>query len=107
MMTKIKTIMRKLVLAEYTLAAEQYGARHNTPHEAYAVMKEEYDEAYHEMLFLDEALNQEYWRGVMYDSDLTCQVKAREIYEHAVRGACELVQVAAMAHKTLQGYEKG
>ena len=104
MMSRLKKAVDQLVHDEYALASEQYGPKHNTPHEAYAVMKEELEEAQHEVDTVDDKLNIEYWRGVMYDSDLTCTHNAKEIRDHAIKAACEMIQVAAMAEKTLKGY---
>lgn len=104
MMSKLKKAVSQLVLDEYALASEQYGEKHHTPHEGYAVILEEFEEAQHEEGVLEDKL-EEFWRGTKNDSELCCQLNAKEIKERAIKAACEFIQVAAMAHKALQGYE--
>ena len=104
MMSKLKKAVSQLVLDEYGLASEQYGKQHHTPHEAYAVMLEELEEAQDEERILEDKLD-EFWRGAKSDSELCCQKNAKAIKERAINSACEMIQVAAMAHKATQGYE--
>lgn len=91
-----------LVGEEYQRAAAEHGGAANTPHEGYALTKEEVDEAREQM----DAVCQNI-------TDLWCAVKADDlprqrailvnIRRAAILGACELIQVAAMADKSTQG----
>ena len=104
MMSKLKKAVTQLVLDEYGLASEQYGEKHHTPHEGYAVILEEFEEAQHEERILEDKL-EDFWEGAKADSELACKLNAKTIKERAINAACEMIQVAAMAHKALRGYE--
>ena len=96
------------VTAEYDRAAEKFGAKHNSAHEAYAVILEEYEEAMKESKFFVGQLREIYWRKVKGEirwepPEGGC---LEEMYDAAKSAACEWVQVAAMCHKALQGYER-
>ena len=90
---------------EYQRAAAEHGGAANTPHEGYALTKEEVDEAREQM----DAVCQNV-------TDLWCAVKADDLprqKEHLVKlrwaailGACELIQVAAMTDKAVEGFRK-
>ena len=73
----------------------------NSPHEAYAVIKEEAEEAEFELKYANERLS-EFWNSVKHDRyeidmyDCLCAVK-----ECAVNLAAEAIQVAAMAQKAI------
>lgn len=94
-----------LVSEEYQRAAAEHGGAAHTPHEGYALTKEEVDEAREQM-------------GVVCQNitDLWCAVKADDLprqAEHliklrraAILGACELIQVAAMTDKAKAGLEE-
>lgn len=101
-MTKIKEGVTQLVKQEYALASEQHGGTFKSYHEAYAVMKEEVDEAMHEGNIVEDKLNDDFWRTVKADFPFGCELNAKIIMTRAIDAACEFIQVAAMAYKTLQ-----
>lgn len=103
----MEEIIRKindLVAEEYERAAKKFGKQHHSQHEAYAVMAEENDEAMMETAITTRSL-EEFWSNTKRNAEFANQsVVASSIYTHAVLAACEYVQVAAMAYKTMQGY---
>lgn len=95
-MKELKEAVKVLMHEEYERAAERFGEKFNSPHEAYAVIKEEVEEAQKEMRY---TLGQTevYWIRIKENriTDGTLEV----IEERALNAACELIQVAAMAYK--------
>ena len=97
-MKELKNAVRKLVAEEYLRASERYGGRFSSPHEAYAVILEEEEEA------RDEIAEMKLWMRKLWDAVKhnygTRQDEILElIEEYALSGACECIQVAAMAQK--------
>ena len=86
--------------------AKEYGEKFHSSHEAYSVIKEELCEAKEEIDILEDKLDMEFWRGVRCDSDIICRYNAKIIKEKAINAASECIQIAAMAEKTLRGYEE-
>ena len=90
---------------ERDAAIAQHGKFHS-PHEAWAVLKEEVEEmcqevnrgAFQGLLYM-------LWNDVKHDKK-TDQAKLDEIYENAFKCACEAVQVMAMCLKWGEGIEK-
>lgn len=95
-MKELKEAVKGLVREEYERAAKKFGEKFNSPHEAYAVLKEEMEEAQKEMRY---TLGQTevYWIRIKENriTDGTLEV----IEERALNAACELIRVAAMAYK--------
>lgn len=75
-------------------------------HEAYAVTLEEVDEARMDMGDVVDALDL-LWAEVRADDPKNAAADAVELEKAACRLACEAVQVAAMARKTIECIEKG
>lgn len=77
----------------------------NSPHEAYAVIKEEAEEAEYELKYASIHLG-EFWNSVKHDRyeidmcDCLCAVK-----ECAMNLAAEAIQVAAMAQKAIDSMQ--
>ena len=94
-----------LTLKEYERAAKVNGDTFNSPHETYAVILEEFEEATENLEEFDDAFKA-YWSCVK-KNDRTSQ-KDQLIYMHhyAISAAAEMIQVAAMCHKALKGFEK-
>lgn len=91
-----------LVEKEYQRAAAEHGGAANTPHEGYALIKEEEEEAGDQMSSVSKKITS-LWFAVKAD-DMELQAGyLREIKTAAVLGACELIQTAAMADKAVQG----
>ena len=96
--------IHSLVEQEYERAAQRFGEKHNSPHEAYAVIREEFDEVADEANILSDALDV-FWHEVK-NNDHDMQKEALNIIQmRAILGACELIQVAAMAYKAQMGYK--
>lgn len=102
-MEELTKAVSALVGEEYQRAAAEHGGAANTPHEGYALIKEE--EAGDQMSTVSQKVTVLWW-SVKAD-DLTAQLEhLREIRTAAILGACELIQVAAMADKAVEGLRK-
>lgn len=83
-----------------------YGETYASIHEAYGVLSEELHEARQEVKSL-----RAYVKDLMADlpfedrDDLRCDLN--EAYWHALNGACELIQVAAVCRKAIDGLSGG
>ena len=88
----------ELVGEELKDANKKYPLFHS-PHEAYAVLKEEVEEAQYDLKRIEEKLDN-MWARVR--NDLSIENNADSIYAHAVNGIRELIQVCAMAEKIKQ-----
>jgi len=101
-MEELVKAVKVLVSDEYRRAAAEHGGAANTPHEGYALIKEEAEEADDQMSIVGQKITA-LWSAVKTD-DLPLQtVCLREIKLAAILGACELIQVAAMAVKAHAG----
>ena len=97
MITKLRRILDCMVEDELKWARKEHGEKFHSNHEAIAVTFEEIQEAQDEFeIVTDEIEN--LWRCVKYDWAVQNDVLDR-INTHAINGAAELVQVAAMARK--------
>lgn len=112
MMKILKADVERLVKEEYGRASEQHGDRFHSPHEAYAVMLEELEEAQEELGDLTElfarsqnVLLANYWAATRADNYKVCLDAAGSIQEAAELAAAEMIQLAAMAYKAQKGYE--
>ena len=88
-MEELMRAVSALVDEEYEWAAKAHGGAAASPHEGYALIKEEVEEADQEMERLKKKLGFEDMKSM------------------AIAGACELIQVAAMADKGVEGIRKG
>ena len=105
-MTKLITSVQELVKQEYERAAAQYGPAHASQHEAYAVMREEFQEAVEEMNKVGELIEERFWQNVRNNDTELNEGVADVITAHAVLCACECIQTAAMAVKSLYHKEE-
>ena len=94
---KIETLIQE----ELKSANEKYPLFHS-PHEAFAVLKEEVEEANEEFADIFTSLFK-MWSNVR--NDIPLKDNASKIYNIAINAACEAIQVAAMAQKMLYGEE--
>lgn len=109
MMKKIKQGVEALVEQEYNLAYKDHGEKFHSAHEAYAVILEEAEEAGEDLSRVRTNLSN-FWLFNCRKNDKLCEQKLHsltKIKENAILAACEAIQVAAMAHKALKGFEKG
>lgn len=96
-MKELKEAVKALMCEEYERAAERFGGKFHSPHEAYAVILEEAQEAGLELMDLKYAIDL-FWESVKKD-DTEYQDSLRNIEKCALNAACECIQVAAMAYK--------
>ena len=97
-MDKLKEAIKALVKEEYERAAQIHGKTFHSPHEAYAVIKEEVEEADFENDTIDLELSW-LWENIK-DNDTDLQsISLEDIEKFAINAACEYIQVAAMAYK--------
>ena len=107
-MVKLIDEVKECIESEYGRAGAQYGLVHHSDHESYAVLLEELQEAEDEVRFCGSAL-EKFWELVKQD----CKADAFKVnsldlvYTKALLGACELIQVAAMAKKASLTIKKG
>lgn len=104
MMKKLKEQVTKLVDFEIEMANKEHGDRFNSAHEAYAVMKEEYEEAKEALEDAGISLNRSFWISCRRDG-INCARYAKFLESEAINAACECIQVAAMAQKFINGEE--
>lgn len=97
-MKELKEAVKGLVREEYERAAESFGEKFNSPHEAYAVILEEMEEANAEFEFMGADMNW-LWRFIKKDERHNAKKFLKNIELYAINTACECIQVAAMAYK--------
>lgn len=81
---------------EYERAADKFGNQNNSPHESYAVILEEYEEALAEAQSFEKNLRG-FWNGVKANTSTNCQLQ--QMQRIAEKAAAEWIQVAAMCYK--------
>lgn len=96
-MNAVKEDVEALVEKELLAANERYPLFHS-PHEGYAVMLEEYDEAKDALDALGDLLGQT-WEAVKGDNAGALRIAGDALRRAAMSAACEHIQVAAMARK--------
>lgn len=99
-MNKLKDGVESLINQEYRLSSEKHGEQFASYHEAYAVIKEEIEEAQVEFGAIHRHFRT-FWDGVKHDAIPTDEIKS--IAQRAHLAACELIQVATMAYKATLG----
>lgn len=97
-MEKLKNEIKNLVADEIERALEVHG-RHHSRHEAYAVIKEEVEEADDALVSVKQMLAHT-WEFIKGDDDPSKAMK--RIGEWAEHLAAEAIQVAAMAQKGIE-----
>lgn len=83
---------------EYQRAAEKFGKANNSPHESYAVILEERDEAVLEMKRFDYLMSK-YWEAVKSNDAGEQDKLLGELKDAAECAAAEWIQAAAMCFK--------
>lgn len=88
------------IASEYNRASQTFGETNHSDHESYAIIREEFDEAMHEIKLVEGRL-ESFWHLVKskgsedgIKSDTLNRIKSAAIF-----AACECIQVAAMCHK--------
>lgn len=93
-MDKILKKMEAAAEEEYEKISAKWGVFHSS-HEGYAVLQEEVEEAHEEMESLREDMKA-LWGKIREDAEDEAAGIAEEIYNDAMRGAAELMQVGAV-----------
>ena len=105
-MSELRDAVSRVLDEEIARIKGCYGETYASIHEAYGVLSEELHEARREVKVL-----RAYVRDLLEDLPLECAGDLRcdlnEAYWHALNGACELIQVAAVCHKALDGLGGG
>lgn len=89
--------IKSAVMDEYKRAGEKFGAFNNSPHESYAVILEEYEEARSSSVDFGVSLVK-YWEDVKCNN-VQANSRLLGMKQYAEQAAAEWVQVAAMCHK--------
>lgn len=100
-MKELLTEVQATVFMEYGRAAKKFGKANNSPHESYAVILEEYEEA----IFESECFKnrfQSFWTRIKENDVEATQKVLPLLQEFAERAAAEWIQVAAMCYKAMQ-----
>lgn len=101
MIDEIRVKVNELVHEELERSYKKEDVFHS-PHEAYAVLLEEIEEASDEFYWVDTHIDQ-LWNRVKENSAVGFSCSMLE--NSAIRGACELIQVAAMCKKWMESEE--
>lgn len=105
-MEELMRSVSTLVDKEHEWSNKVHGPAFHSLHEGYAVIKEEVEEADEEMDRLKKKLGF-LWENVKNDAEDVAQRNFEDMKSMAIAGACELIQVAAMADKGIEGIRKG
>lgn len=98
-MEKLIQEANELVEREYGRAGARYGLTNHSDHESYAIILEELQEAKAEVDAFERELSL-FWTMVKSDDDDQTKLgRLLQMYRISLFGACELIQVAAMAKK--------
>lgn len=98
-MNVVENEVRELVRKELAAANTRFPA-FASDHEGYAVVLEEYEEALKEMQSCELHIKR-MWEKIMGNTNADESVAA--LYAASIRGACEMIQLAAMARKFIDG----
>lgn len=105
MIKRLRSDVCALVDEEYSRASKRWGAEAASGHEGYALIKEELEEAQFDMEALEQQLGH-FWSEVKADEPRAQQHYLCKIKNISIHAACELIQVAAMAEKTITWSKK-
>ncbi|PKM39028.1 MAG: hypothetical protein CVV04_11940 [Firmicutes bacterium HGW-Firmicutes-9] len=89
---------------ELARAAAMFGETNNSPHESYAVILEEFQEAQTDGRMFEHNIDF-YWDAVKKNDEKNQDVWLKEMKEKALRAAIEWTQVYAMCAKALKKKE--
>lgn len=93
------------LVAEELAAANDIHSFFHSPHEGYAVLLEEVEEAHAEMINVELGIRAA-WECVKDDDMRRLPLFVRDIEKDALRLAAEAIQVAAMARKMQESAER-
>jgi len=93
--------VRNAVASEYDRAATKFGATHNSRHEAYAILREEFEETEDSIKQLSDGITL-FWERLKGDCPTEEYLEMlQDMKYQAEHAAGEFIQVAAMAHKAM------
>lgn len=95
-----RDVIEQLAAEELVEANKKHKPKFNSPHEAYAVLKEEVEEMQLEVEMVDERLSM-LWQCVKCDNDIATEKNLKYIKAYATRAVQEAIQVIAMCDKAL------
>lgn len=98
-----RNIIEELAAEELVDANAKHEPKFNSPHEAYAVIKEELEEMQEDVERCDKLLGL-MWRCVKEDNDYSARIKLEYMKSFAVFAVQEGIQVIAMCDKALKLY---
>lgn len=99
MMDGLIQISTQMAHAECQWDIVQHGPAASA-HEGYALIKEEIEEAQHEMERLEQQMGH-LWTSIKGNDVSVYPHYLKQIQQTAILAACEMIQVAAMAEKTM------
>ena len=102
-MNELLSDIDRAVASELARANAKYGDKHHSPHESYAVILEEVEEADDEIDAFKTSL-QSYWNSIKRNMGGKCFLEI--MHEQAKNAAAEWVQVAAMCRKALDSIDR-
>lgn len=98
-MNKLIAEVTELIEREYGRAGAKFGLTNHSDHESYAVLLEELEEAKVEVGTLERQVALFWGMTKCNDPDTRKFQLLLQMHKNALYGACELIQVAAMAKK--------
>lgn len=101
-MNAVEAEVKALVYKELESANAHFPAFHS-PHEGWAVIREEADELKEESMYVGYLL-ESMWEKIKKNEKT--EMYAKDVLEYGVNAACEAIQVAAMARKYLDMLER-
>lgn len=105
--TKTRNLITEAISAETESAKKNWGSTYHSKHEAWAVLREEVEEAEFETEYV-KTLLQKAWDYIRHDEFTAEGHKqvVQSIKDHALSLALEAVQVAAVAQKYIDTLEE-
>lgn len=101
MMDELITEVKTLVSKEYERASKIHGPINHSSHESYSILKEEMEEAKEELIHTEMYLDR-FWRSTRSDDYASQAENIALIFNKSILAACECIQTAAMAYKSLE-----
>lgn len=98
---KTNELIKAAINSELENAISNYGNKYNSEHEAYAVLKEEFDECHDQQILIKNNLFK-LWDNIKLNNVYQVKLAAENIRKYAENMAKESVQVAAVCDKLLQ-----
>ena len=105
MIKQLRNGIKQLVADELERARKEHGEKFHSDHEAYAVTMEEVQEALEEIAVAHNLLD-DIWEMCIRKDDYVSTSMLELLDLHAINGAAELIQVAAMARKWMVSNDK-